>query len=118
MSSKTKNIIAWVLSVLLALIFIMSGITKLFGVEMQLQNIESWGYPLWSRFPIGAGEIVLAAGILIPSYRKLTIYGIFIWTVVAVVTHLRVGQNEMIIAPVIISVIALAVLLLQRSKGS
>ena len=57
MTSKTKNIIAWILTGLLAFAFVGSGITKLLGVEMQIKNLESWGYPLWFRFPIGLTEI-------------------------------------------------------------
>lgn len=41
MTPKTKNIIAWILAGLLALVFIGSGITKLLGVEMQIKNVES-----------------------------------------------------------------------------
>ena len=52
MTTKTKNIIAWILTGLLALAFAGSGITKLLGVEMQIKNLESWGYPLWLRFPL------------------------------------------------------------------
>ena len=78
MTTKTKNSIAWVLTVLLAFAFAGSGITKLLGVEMQIKNLESWGYPLWFRFPIGLTEIVIAIALLISRFRRITIYGIFI----------------------------------------
>ncbi len=116
MTSKTKEIIVWILSVLLFLVFLMSGSTKLLGVDMQIKNIESWGYPLWSRFPIGLSEIVIAVGLLIPKFRKITIYGIFIWTIVAVITHLQAGQAKMIGAPILFSLIAGIILLLQKRK--
>src|SRR5687767_13265039 len=106
MTTKTKNIIAWILSALLTLAFFMSGITKLLGVEMQIRNLESWGYPLWFRFPIGLTELALGIALLIPKFRKLTIYGIFAWTLVAVITHLQAGQASMIGAPILFSVVA------------
>jgi len=96
MTTKTKKNISWVLAGLLALGFANAGITKLIGAEMQIKNLESWGYPLWFRFPIGLIEIALATGILIPKFRKLTIYGIFVWTVVAIITHLQAGQALML----------------------
>ena len=114
--TKTKKIISWVLAAFIAFGFIFAGITKLLGTEMQIKNLESWGYPLWLRFPIGLSEIVLAVTILIPKYRKLTIYGIFIWTVVAVITHLQASQAAMIGAPILFSVLAVVILLLQREK--
>ncbi len=51
MTSKTKNIFTWVLVGLLAFAFLGSGITKLLGVEMQIKNLESWGYPSLDAFP-------------------------------------------------------------------
>jgi len=36
---------------LLALAFANAGITKLIGAEMQIKNLESWGYPLWFQIP-------------------------------------------------------------------
>lgn len=118
MTTKTKNIIAWILAGLLAFAFIGSGITKLLGVEMQIKNLESWGYPLWFRFPIGLTEIALAIGLLIPRFRKITIYGIFIWSIAAVITHLQAGQANMIVGAILFSVIAGVILLLIKRENS
>ena len=116
MTAKTKNIITWILAGILAFAFIGAGITKLLGVDMQIKNFESWGYPLWLRFPIGLIEIAFAIGLLIPGFRKITIYGIFIWTIVAVITHLQAGQANMIAGPIFFSVFAAAILFLSREK--
>ena len=117
MTANTKNIIIWILAVILALAFIGAGITKLFGADMQIKNFEGWGYPLWLRFPIGLIEMAFAIGLVIPGYRKITIYGIFIWTVVAVITHLQAGQANMIAGPIFFSVFAAAILFLSREKN-
>ncbi len=84
---------------------------------MQIKNFESWGYPLWFRFPIGLAEIALAVLLLIPKYRKLAIYGTFAWTLVAVITHLQAGQGPMIVAPILFGVIALVIYFLQKEKA-
>jgi uncharacterized membrane protein YphA (DoxX/SURF4 family) len=116
MTAKTKNIITWILAGILALAFFGAGFTKLLGVEMQIKNFESWGYPLWLRFPIGLIEIAFAIGLVNPGFRKITIYGIFIWTIVAVITHLQAGQVNMIAGPIFFSVIAAVILFLSREK--
>src|SRR5450432_1031598 len=116
MKTKTKNIIVWILAGLLAFAFLGAGITKLLGVEMQIKNLESWGYPLWFRFPIGLAEIAFAVALLIPKYRELALYGIFIWTPIAVITLLRAGQFNMIGAPIVFGVLALAILFLIRKQ--
>ena len=115
--TKTKKIISWVLAGFIAFGFLFAGTTKLLRTEMQIKNLESWGYPLWFRFPIGLLELVLAVTILIPKYRKLSIYGVFIWTVVAVITHLQASQPAMIGAPILFSILAGVILLLQREQS-
>jgi uncharacterized membrane protein YphA (DoxX/SURF4 family) len=116
MTTKTKNMIAWILTGLLAVAFVGSGITKLLGVEMQIKNLESWGYPLWFRFPIGLTEIAFAIALLIPGFRRITIYGIFIWTIAAVITHLQAGQANMIFVSILFAVIAGVILFLVKEK--
>src|SRR5258705_7507723 len=116
MITKAKNIITWILAGILALAFIGSGITKLLGAEMQIKNLESWGYPLWFRFPIGLIEITFAIALVIPRFRKISIYGIFIWTIAAVITHLQARQANMIAAPILFSVIAGVILFLIKEK--
>jgi uncharacterized membrane protein YphA (DoxX/SURF4 family) len=116
MTTKTKNSIAWVLTALLAFAFAGSGITKLLGVEMQIKNLESWGFPLWMRFPIGLSEIAFAIALLIPKVRLITIYGVFVWTIVAVITHLQAGQADMIVPSLLFSVIAGVIIFLTKGK--
>ncbi len=118
MKTKTKNGLTWVLAGLLAFAFIGAGLTKILGVEAQIKNLESWGFPLWLRFPIGLGEIALAVGLLIPAFRKLAIYATFAWTVVAVLTHVQAGQASMIGAAILFSVLAGIILLLQNGQAA
>ncbi len=79
MTATTTSIVVWIIAGLLAFAFLGSGITKLLGVEMQIKNLESWGYPLWMRFPIGLSEVGFSIGLLILAYRKWVVYGIFGW---------------------------------------
>jgi uncharacterized membrane protein YphA (DoxX/SURF4 family) len=116
MKNKTKFIITWILAAILALAFFGAGITKLLGVETQIKNFGSWGYPIWFRFPVGLVEIAFAIGLLIQRFRKITVYGIFIWTIVAVITHVQAGQANMIAGPIFFSVFAAAILLLSREN--
>jgi putative oxidoreductase len=114
MKPKTKNIIIWILAGLLAFAFLGAGITKLLGLEMQIKNLESWGFPLWFRFPIGLSEIAFTIALLIPKYRKLAIYGIFIWTVLAIITLVQAGQFKMIGGPVVFGLLAFIILFLDK----
>ena len=117
-AGKAGKIISWILAVFIAFGFLFAGITKLLGTEMQIKNLESWGYPLWLRFPIGLTEIVMVVAILIPKYRTLAIYATFIWTVVAVITHLQAGQAAMIGGPLLFGILAGVLLLLQKKNSN
>ncbi len=120
MTVKTKLIITWILAGLLALAFLGSGITKIIGVEMQIKNLESWGYPLWMRFPIGLSEVVFVIGLLMPAYRKWVIYAIFGWAVVAIYTHIQATppQYQMLGGPIVFLLLNTTLLLLTKSKSS
>ena len=120
MTAKIKNILVWVLAGLLAFAFLGSGITKLLGVEMQLKNLESWGYPLWLRFPIGLSELAFGIGLLMPSYRKWVIYGIFGWAMIAIYTHIQASppQYEMLGGPLVFLVLNSVLLGVTKSKST
>lgn len=119
MTAKTKNIIVKLLAGLLAFVFFGAGITKIIGIEIQIKNLESWGFPLWMRFPIGLSEIAFAIGLLIPAYRKWVVYGIFGWAIIAIYTHLQTTppQYEMIGGPMVFLLLNTTLFLLIKSKS-
>jgi len=118
MTQKAKNILTWIVSGLLALAFFGAGTTKIIGLEMQIKNLESWGYPLWLRFPIGLSEVGMALGLLLPKFRKMVSYAVFPWVVIAVFTHLQATppQYSGIGAPILFGILASIILLLSRNK--
>jgi hypothetical protein len=115
--TKTRKITTWALAGFLAFGFLFAGVTKLIGAEMQIKNLISWRFPLWTRFPIGLIEVVLAITILIPKYRKLTIYAVFVWTLLAVLTHVQAGQASMIGGAILFSILGGLILIFQKGKG-
>lgn len=119
MTVKTKNITTWVLAGLLAFAFLGAGITKLLGVEIQIKNLESWGYPLWMRFPIGLNEVAFAIGLLIPTYRKWVVYGIFGWGIVAIYTHIQATppQYQMLGGPIMFLIFNTVLFFLSKTNS-
>ncbi len=117
MRPKTRNLISWILSGLLALGFVGAGASKLAGAAEQLQNLHSWGYPAWLRYPIGLGEILLAIGLLLPRTRTLALYGVFAWAVAAAGTHLQAGQANKLGGAVVFTVLALTDLLVWKKAA-
>ena len=118
MTTKTRNILTWIAAGLSGGLLAVSGITKIVGVEMQIQNLQSWGYPLWFRFPIGLTDLLIGLALLIPQFRKWGAYAVYPWFLVAAYTHLQAtpSQAAMLVAPLFFVVLATAVLLLNRNS--
>ena len=119
MTAKTRNIFTWVLAGLLAFAFLGAGLSKLIGSEMQIKNLESWGYPLWMRFPIGLSEILFAIGLLIPAYRKLIVFGVFGWGLIAIYTHIQATppQTQMLAGPIVFLLLNTALFFLSKANS-
>lgn len=102
---KTAKTISWILIALLAIGFFGAGLTKLLGVEMQVQNFKSWGYPAWMIYPVGLSEVAIAAALLFFKPKLYVVYGIYPWALVAIATHLQAGQASMIGGPVVFAIL-------------
>lgn len=60
---------------------------KVFGQPSYLDKFEAWGYPRRFSFVVGAGEILAAIMLILPSQRFLGAVIIVITMVGAIVTH-------------------------------
>jgi uncharacterized membrane protein YphA (DoxX/SURF4 family) len=92
-----KAIGLWSLSVLLALLFLMSGASKLAGAEVHVRNFARWGYPEWFRNLVGVVEATSAVLLLVPRAAFFGATGLAAVMVGATYTHLfRVtGEGRM-----------------------
>ena len=112
--AKSKKIIAWVLTGLFALLFIFSGIQKLMKIEIQIKVLENFGFTPGALIPFAIVEFIFAITILIPKTRKLTIYAIFTWALIACVLLLRNGHPP--IVSIIFVVVGTTILWLQKEN--
>ncbi|GIJ51724.1 hypothetical protein Val02_86100 [Virgisporangium aliadipatigenens] len=75
-TSPVLNIGLWLLQVLLAAGFTMSGISKLVGIEKSVQIFEEIGIGQWFRYVVGALELAGAIGLLVPRLAGLAALGL------------------------------------------
>ena len=66
-SKRTAKIVGWVLSVLIAVVFLLTGISKLTGNEMIQSQFSGWGYSVMFMYAIGVVEVLSAIALLIPG---------------------------------------------------
>lgn len=87
MSVSTRNIIAWVLQVLLGLAFIASGFNKLRDLSATIGMFGSMGLPSTLAYVVGGAELLGGIGLLIPRFTRLAAMGLLIVMIGAVVMH-------------------------------
>jgi putative oxidoreductase len=64
-----SNILAWILALLLAVVFLFAGGVKLLGARAMVQEFAQIGIGQWFRYFTGILEVSGAIGVLIPKYR-------------------------------------------------
>jgi len=102
------NVVAWVLQILLALVFLFHGILYSLSPEPLVRSMREQGgwppaIPAWFRVFIGVAEILAAVGLILPSVTRilpgltpLAAGGLVIVTAGAIVYHARRGEYQMV----------------------
>lgn len=91
MNQKVKNVLAWILSILTGLNFLMSGYPKIMPNAGMIRRFENWGYNEGFAILIGILEVL---GGLLMFVPRTAFYGAVVLSVVmlgAIGTHLLTG---------------------------
>lgn len=86
--SKVRNVILWILSVLVAVAFIGAGGSKLAGAPEMVAAYDKIGVGQWFRYLTAFIEIGSGIGLLIPKYAFYAAAMLVITMVGAVIAHL------------------------------
>lgn len=101
MNTKTKNRINWVLTALVAIIFLGSGINIVIGNVEALKIAEGFGISVDNFKLIGGIEIIAALLFIFPRTGVLGTLLLIAYMGGSIATHVQ--HNEPIIAPVIVA---------------
>lgn len=83
-STFSKLIFYFSISII-SLAFFSGGITTVMKTMNWFKDFCSWRVPLSLEIPVGIVEMSISIGILFGRTRLLTVYGVFIWAVVAII---------------------------------
>lgn len=86
--SKGKNIFLWLLQLIGAAVFFMSGFMKLSGNEQMVQMFDLIGMGQWFRYATGIIEFASAILLLIPALSGLGVLILIPTMIGAIFTHL------------------------------
>ena len=105
-----SRIVSWVLSILLAFVFVAVGTSKLVGPSSVhwAQRLQRWGYPTGSSYVIGILEIVAGIAIVIPRWRRTAAATLMIIMAGALGTHALHREWARVIPPLFLGGLAFA----------
>ena len=98
----------WALAILLAVVFVRAGISKLGGPSASgwAGRLAHWGYPPYARYVIGALEILGGLGVLIPRCRRAAAAILVALMIGALSTHAVHGELPRLIPPLVLGGLA------------
>ena len=108
-----RIIAAWLLSVVLAFLFVMAGGMKLVSRPNMVAEFNQVGLGQWFRYFTGTLEVTGAIGVLIPAVSSWAALLLSVVMVGAIVAHLTV-LNSPPTLPAVLLALALALAWLRR----
>ena len=111
-----KSKVQMVITVLLSLAFLATGIMKLTGAEMVKAGFEGWGYPIFFMYIIGICEVAGAIGMWLRRFSYAAKVCIILLMAGAVLTHLVFDTFQEAMAPIILIILTAVTLWLHRRE--
>lgn len=113
--SKGQKIAMWVISGLLAALFLFAGLPKLL---MPGKMLSQWVYAPWFLTVVGVCETLGAIGLLIPRVAALAaagLCGIMIGAVYTLVAH---HMSKQLPVPIVVFILLVLVIFLRRKEAA
>jgi len=101
--TKTQSILMWILTVVLAAVFVLAGVGKLVGVKDVVEAFQHFGYPSWFRILIGIIEVTCGVALLFPKIAIDAASFLVVIMLGAILTELIVGDS--IIPPLVVMIL-------------
>jgi putative oxidoreductase len=93
-ASRRLDALWWVLAVVLALAFVVPIYRKFAGVPESVELFDELGFGQWLRYAVGALELALAIGVLLPVVAGLAALGMVVVMAGAVATEVYVESGR------------------------
>jgi putative oxidoreductase len=111
--SKGQKIAMWVVSALLAALFLFAGLPKLL---MPAKMLSQWVYAPWFLTVVGVCETLGAIGLLIPRLAAFAAGGLSIIMVGAVYTLVSHHMTKELPVPIVVFFLLMLLIYLRRKE--
>lgn len=102
MPARSVSRSVWILSALLAALYLFAGGTKLAGAPMHVEHFAKWGYPDWVRLVVGTIEVVSGVMLLAPRVAFYAALALGVDMIGAVYTELFRGDPPRAAFPLVL----------------
>lgn len=107
---KWKNIVLWIISILLTAMFVMAGSGKVFSPAQAGQMFVNYGYPAWFAMVTGLTEIIGGILLLVPRVAAYAAGALVVVMAGATVTHLKTaGEAPRALVPLVLLILSAVV---------
>jgi putative oxidoreductase len=105
---KKREITVWIVAMVLAVVFILTGLSKVTGPSSDGwdKRFQNWGYPAGAAFVVGLIEIAAGLALPLPNTRRAAAAVLIVIMVGAVFTHVIHAEYARVIPPIILGTLA------------
>jgi len=109
--SRLPRAAVWALAIVLALVFVLVGGSKLQGPSAVRwsERFANWGYPAGAGAVVGAVEILAGLGLLIPASRRAAAAVLAVLMAGAFLTHLVHGEFLRVVPTLVLGGLAMLI---------
>jgi len=108
----------WTVSVMLGVVFLFAGVTKLAGSAMHVQHFAEWGYPQGFRLFVGAWETLFGLMLLVPRAAFYAAVALSAGMGGAIYTQLFRGDPPAAVFPLVMLILLAWVAVRRRSTAT
>ena len=116
MTPKTKVLAIRIITGLVALTFVVTGVSKLASVSPSPENFARWGFSTHFMYLIGTAEVVGAIGLVIPVTASLAALGLVATMLGALKTGIEFREAEHIILPLVLTILLVIIAYARRAS--
>lgn len=116
MARSKHSTIFYLLAGAVAIIYLVTGLRKLFNYGSVAANFESWGYHPAFMYILGIVEVVGAIGLMITKTRIPAIVGLGVVMLGAIGTHIYSGEYYQLLLPLVLLLLLISLLVMSRNE--
>ena len=116
MAQSKHSMVFYLLTGAVSILYIITGLRKLFSFGSVASDFESWGYHPAFMYILGLVEIAGAISLMIPKIRMVGIVGLGIVMLGAIGTHIYAGEYYQLLLPLVLLIVLIALFIMSQNE--